>query len=151
MTLSQSRTSVAGDGARGRRHVFLDGRVITVVEPSPDRRQDGRRVLAPGAADAVDLLREGHEVVVIAGEDTVDVDELPSTPTSPQVPDEFPAGSWYITDDETWCEGDRPAGLRSILVGPRRPPGRRPTLRCDIEARDLSAAVMEILVRETMA
>jgi hypothetical protein len=131
--------------------VFVDAGVLTVIEPAPDRRHDGRRVLAPGALEAVQLLGESHDLVVIAEDSLADVESLAGAASSPTVPNGFPPGSWYITDDEAWCEGERPAGLRSILVGPRRPPARRPTLRCDIEARDLSAAVMEILVRETMA
>jgi hypothetical protein len=55
-----------------------------------------------------------------------------------------------LTIDPSVCSGERPAGVRTILVGPRRPPDRRPTARCDVEARDLSAAVMEILVRDTL-
>ena len=133
-----------------RRSAFIDLDVLTVDERSPDRRHEGRRVLAPGAGDALALLREGHDVVVISAA-SLEVPELAGLPTSQALPDMFPGGSWYVTSDDAWCEGDRPSGLRSILVGPRRPPARRPTLRCDIEARDLNAAVMEILVRETMA
>jgi hypothetical protein len=151
MTSSPRRLLADDAVAPDRRRVFVDVGVLMVSEPSPDRRHDGRRVIAPGAADAIQLLLESHEVVVIADAPLEDVDELVAASTSPRVPDAFPTGSWYITGDGAWCEGDRPSGLRSILVGPRRPPGRRPTLRCDIEARDLSAAVMEILVRETMA
>ncbi len=58
--------------------------------------------------------------------------------------------TWVVTADPAWCERERPGGVRTILVGPRRPPGRRPTAHCDIEARDLSAAVIEILAREAM-
>jgi hypothetical protein len=136
--------------ARSRRHVFVDATVLTNIEPSPDRRHEGRRVVASGAADAIQLLLESHEVVIIAPSPLADVPELAERSSTPTVPDEFPAGSWFITADEAWCEGERPTGLRSILVGPRRPPAKRPTLHCDFEARDLSAAVMEILVQETM-
>jgi hypothetical protein len=136
--------------ARERRHVYIDSDVVTVEEPAPDRRHDGRRVVAPGAADAVALLSEGHDVLLVAPT-PIAIAEFASMATTASVPDSFPSGSWYVTADGAWCEGERPNGLRSILVGPRRPPNRRPTRRCDIEARDLNAAVMEILVRETMA
>jgi len=140
-------SDTSGSAQRG---VYIDVAVLTVAEPSPDRRQEPRRVLAPGAADALTLLAEGHDVVVIA-EAPVDVAEVAALPTATSVPESFAPGSWFVTADETWCEGDRPTGLRSILVGPKRPPAKRPTARCDLEARDLNAAVMEILVRETMA
>ena len=150
MTSSPDRASAATSPAT-RRHVFVDGAVLTTVEPSADRRHDGRRIVVPGAAEAVQLLLDGHDVVVITDDSLADVTELGEVPTAPAVPATFPHGSWYVTADGSWCEGDRPTGLRTILVGPKRPPARRPTLRCDIEARDVTAAVMEILVRETMA
>ncbi len=57
---------------------------------------------------------------------------------------------WLIASDEGWSERERPVGVRTIRVGPKRPVGRRPGARFDLEARDLPAAVMEILVRDTM-
>lgn len=148
--MATSGSDVPTSEGHERRHVFIEAGVLLVEEPSPDRRHEARRVLAPGAADAVTLLAEGHEVAVVDGE-SGEAAALSGLVAVATVPTSFPAGSWYITTDETWCEGDRPNGLRSILVGPKRPPARRPTLRCDLEARDLNAAVMEILIRETMA
>jgi hypothetical protein len=131
--------------------VFIDASVVVAEEPARSRSDAPRLAAAPGVGEAVQLLVEGYDVVVLGGQDLEAIPELAGCRAAASMPDAFPTGSWYITGDSDWCEGDRPAGLRSILVGPRRPPARRPTLRCDLEARDLSAAVMEILVRETMA
>jgi hypothetical protein len=65
------------------------------------------------------------------------------------VPDSPPAGSWFVTADADQCEERRP-GFRTLLVGPR-PEGPRPTVRCDASARDIAAAVLEILASEAMA
>ena len=150
MTSSLASTG-APDSAAPRRCVYIDASALTALEQPADRRLESHRVLAPGAADSVQLLVEGHDVVVLGGEDLDGLAGLGAARHEGTMPSDFPSGSWYLTADETWCEGERPNGLRSILVGPRRPPTKRPTLRCDIEARDLTAAVMEILVRETMA
>jgi hypothetical protein len=136
---------------RCRPIVFIDLAVLTADEPPADRRHEPRRVLAQGAADALALLSESHDVSLVTPVSVEGIAELAALPSVAAAPDDVPAGSWYLTGDEGWCEGNRPTGLRSILVGPRRPPAHRPTLRCDLEARDLNAAVMEILVRETMA
>jgi hypothetical protein len=138
---------------RERRQVFVESGVILIDEANDDRRQEVRRVLASGAADAVTLLAEAHDVSVVDanGADASAIDGLPAVPWVAALPASFRAGAWYLTADDSWCDGDRPSGLQSILVGLRRPPGPRPTARCDLEARDLNAAVMEILVRETMA
>src|SRR5262245_61992114 len=147
----ESRARATGSDGQIRRQVFVEPGVLTVVEPSPDRRGPGRRVLGPGVHEALRLLLDNHRVTLIADEPAEDVPELADLPRMDAVPDSIESGSWYVTSEPTWCEGERPSGLRSILVGPRRPPTNRPTLRCDLEARDLNAAVMEILVRETMS
>jgi hypothetical protein len=53
-----------------------------------------------------------------------------------------------VTADPATC-GDRQAGLLTLLVGPRDD-SPRPT-RCDVTARDLAAAVLEILARDAMS
>jgi hypothetical protein len=148
--MATDRTPADRAPDRERRQVFLDAAVLLVEEATSDRRQEPERILVPGAADAVTLLAEGHELTLVdpRGEAAA---LLSAVAAVTQLPPSYRAGAWYITADEAWCEGDRPSGLQSILVGPRRPPARRPTARCDLEARDLNAAVMEILVRETMA
>lgn len=111
---------------------------------------------APGAIDAIDNLREaGHEVLLYrepasSDERLSQVSKLTGltiagSPGQPPAP-----GSWLITADPRHCER-RVAGVRTILVGPRRPPGPRPTAHCDVQARDLGAAAIEILTREAMS
>jgi hypothetical protein len=95
--------------------VFIEASVLLVAEPADDRRQQPSFMLAPGAADAVALLSEGHEVQVVEPPDG-DGATLAGLTAVASVPVDFPHGSWFITADETWCEGDRPNGLRSILV-----------------------------------
>lgn len=95
----------------------------------------------------VHLTDAGQTVVLVAEPDhqaaafetwTSRVDELPSDP---------PRGSWFLTADPGTCH-DRQAGLTTLLIGPRDD-SPRPT-RCDLTARDLSAAVLEILARDAM-
>jgi len=63
------------------------------------------------------------------------------------LPEEPPAGSWYLTADPATCR-DRQPGLRTMLIGPKVD-GPRPT-RCDSTARDLREAVLEILAADAM-
>ena len=92
----------------------------------------------PGAREALAHLGDaGHDVVVVDGD-----------AASAAVAGAGSAG-WLITADPRAC-GRRSATVRTILVGPRRPAPRGPSLRCDLEARDLSTAVLEILSREAM-
>lgn len=116
-----------------------------------DDRESGR--VAPHALEAVTNLQEaGHEVVLLVdpgrprerGSDPRWLADLPSEagPPTPR--------SWLVTVDPRRCE-HRPPGVRTILIGPRQPPGPRPTAHCDVVARDLAAAVLEILAREAMS
>jgi len=75
---------------------------------------------------------------------------LPGLDTISELPDDPPPDSWLVTTDPAWCERPRPSGLRTILIGPRQSPGPRRSAYCDVIARDLSAAVMEILTRQVM-
>ena len=104
------------------------------------------------ALSTLGLLADTHDVVVLsAGRPAGRRRSRERFVTTAELPPEPAAGAWLLTVDPSVCSGERPAGVRTILVGPRRPPDRRPTARCDVEARDLSAAVMEILVRDTLA
>ena len=138
------------DQVRRSGMVFLDRGVITVLEPAPDRRGPGRLVAVSGVVESLALLGDPARLAVIADAPLADAPNSRASTLEPPLPNDIPPGSWFITGDPTWCEGDRPMGLRSILVGPKRPPARRPTLRCDVDARDLTTAMIEILVRETM-
>jgi len=108
--------------------------------------------VVPGVADALSHLADGtHEVVLLAdapprGLEPLDVDMH----CEPALPGRAEPGSWLITDDPEACQ-HVPHGIRTILVGPKRAPTHRPTPRCDLEARDLNAAVIEILASEAMA
>jgi hypothetical protein len=140
--------------------VFIEPAVLFLGQEPEAAGSAVRSASTPGrhALEAVATLREsGHEVAIILGPAgpgahggatprawLVGMEQATEGPGVPS------AGSWLVTADPRRCE-HRPPGVRTILVGPRRPPGPRPTAHCDVLARDLSAAVMEILTREAMA
>ena len=105
----------------------------------------------PGAAEALGHLADSYELVVLGDPPSrvIDAFGVPIRATA-DLPSEPAFGSWLITDDPTSCL-QRPPGLKTILIGPRRPVTNKPTPRCDVEARDLNAAVVEILTREAMS
>lgn len=130
---------------------------VLAIAPEEARAGGGEPVAVPGAVDALGHLADGsHELIVLGDpgrplpsldaleEGTIDVrsEAIPSS--------DLPAGSWLVTDEAEACTRV-PRGVRTILVGPKRAPSHRPTARCDLEARDLAAAVMEILAREAMS
>jgi hypothetical protein len=131
--------------------VYVERDVIVVEDPDAERRRERGETLAPDVLATLGLLADTHDVIVLTAEPLPRSDGQPTLATAAELPVEHPAGGWLLTVDPAVCAGDRPTGIRTILVGPRRPPDRRPTARCDVEARDLSAAVMEILVRDTMS
>lgn len=108
--------------------------------------------LVSGAAEALDhLVDAGHELHLLGALPTGAVDQLPMAlePASEADVDRARV-AWLIVADPEECRTRRRAGLRTIYVGPRRPPQHRPTGRCDLEARDLSSAVIEILTQDAM-
>ena len=115
-----------------------------------DRAGDASSPL-PGAAAALGHLADSYELVVLRDPEpeVLEALDVPIRGGS-GLPSEAAHGSWLITDDPWTCV-DRPPGLQTILVGPRRPPTNRPAPRCDVEARDLNAAVVEILTRQAMS
>lgn len=121
------------------------------AEAAADPRRDPRPALLSGVHATLERLADTHDVVIVSAEPLSPETAGPGLLVVAQLPAEHPAGSWLLTSDPAVCAGDRPPGLRTLLVGPRRPPDRRPTAHCDEEARDLAAAVMEILVRDTLA
>jgi hypothetical protein len=132
--------------------VYLDA---TAIKLGGGETPAGSGHPAPRAVDAIGNLREaGHEVLLFR-DPTASAEDLSvlaslaglTVGTSEQAPG---PGSWLITADPRHCER-RLAGVRTILVGPRRPPGPRPTAHCDAAARDLTAAAIEILTREAMS
>jgi hypothetical protein len=104
----------------------------------------------PDAADhLVHLVDTGHRLVLVGDAPAPVAEALPSAAQAVEMPDRVTAGSWYVSSDPAMC-GERRAGLRTLLVGPRLAPSPRPAPRCDAEARDLATAVLEILGRDVM-
>ena len=105
---------------------------------------------APDAADQfAHLVDAGQRVIFIgAGAEAV-MTTLPDSPTHDRLPDDPIRGSWFVTAEPTRC-AKRPAGIRSLLIDPRT--GHSPVQgrRCDMDARDLAAAVLEILTHDAM-
>jgi len=129
--------------------IYVDSSAIAL--PAPGNPSDPEPIAAPGAAEAIRHLAESDcEVVLLADRPLPRLGELPDgvsvTPTMPT-----PAGpdAWFVTSDPEGPWG-RPRGTRTVLVGPRRAPGPLPLPRFDVEARDLSSAVIEILTRQAM-
>jgi hypothetical protein len=109
---------------------------------------DGSAVLESGAGDWLShLLDADHELVLVAPTDHPGASLMAWAGHLSAMPDPPAPGSWYVTADPDTC-GDRQAGLRTMLVGPREG-GTRPT-RCDGTARDLREAVLEILAANAM-
>lgn len=143
--------------------VYLDPSGTILARPSGRRGSDGQRLL-PGAVDALQRLCDEHyDVVVLSDRPIEPLQDLgealrfaAAPPDVAAVEATRPRGSgpaprsWLIAADEGWSERSRPAGLRTIRVGPRLPESHRPTARFDLEARDLNAAVLEILVRDML-
>jgi hypothetical protein len=130
--------------------VYVERDLIVTADPGVERRRERVESLLPDALSTLALLADTHDLVVLTADPLPDVEGAAGLVTTSSLPTEHPDGAWLLTVDPAVCSGERPPGVRTILVGPRRPPDRRPTARCDLEARDLSAAVMEILVRDTM-
>lgn len=106
---------------------------------------------AAGTPDAADQLRHltdtGHRVLVLGDLPQALADASILTATA--LPPKPPAGSWLLTANLELCADRRPP-LQTMLLGPRPAPSPRPAPRCDADARDLAAAVLEILRREAM-
>ena len=129
--------------------IYLEPRVM--APPTGGELHDDGAAPTAGTIEALGHLAETYELVVLGDPPARVLDAFDGPVRSAQeVPPEPAHGSWLITDDPTSCV-HRPPGLRTILVGPRRAPTNKPTPRCDVEARDLSAAVVEILTREAMS
>ena len=105
----------------------------------------------PGAPDAVrHLVEAGFDVVLLAPEG----EPVPHLPVdvrrASELPDHLDQDTWYLTGEPNPSFG-RPRGGTTVLVGPRRPPGRLPLPRFDLQTRDMASAAMEILTRDAMA
>jgi hypothetical protein len=94
------------------------------------------------------LVDAGHELVLVdqPDESAADLRKLAVriVDAVPQLADER---GWYLTDDVEHCR-EMTARVRTVLIGAAPPAGS--IHRCDAVARDLQAAVMEILASEAM-
>jgi len=132
--------------------VFFERGAILLAQPDEQRRKPPSWVPVPGVTEQIRYLADaGIDVALVAAEIPLDLSRsLPNLTTVDELPAKPPPDSWLVTTDAAWCEKPRPAGLHTILVGPRKTPGPRRSTYCDIVARDLSAAVMDILTRQVM-
>lgn len=125
--------------------VYFDPGVILA---RPDAEEIDESAIASDAAEQLRTLADtGHEVVVMTDRPLALPEDFPAVVAMPR-PDSA-RDAWLLTTDPEHC-GRRYPGVRSILVGPG--PGTRKAAihRCDIQARDLKSAVIEILAREAM-
>jgi hypothetical protein len=130
--------------------VYLDPTALVLPVPSvPD---GGEEHVAPGVGEAVGHLVEAGFQVVLLGESGPDAwpDLPPGVDHALELPEHLDQDAWYLTGDPHPAFG-RPRGGTTVLVGPRRPAGKVPLPRFDLETRDLGAAAMEILTRQAMA
>ena len=111
------------------------------------------RLETPGEASAQlrHLADWGARLVVVADSpldawESLEVDGLRYEPT----PDRGRRGDWWITADPEHCNERPGRGVRSVLIGGAISSSTHPTGRCDIVARDLRGAVLEILSRQAM-
>jgi hypothetical protein len=127
--------------------IYLDPEVIFVRTGAG---QTAHGAVSPGAADALQNLAEtGHDLILLTDTPVALPDGFPRIRQSSRI-DPAPSTSWFLTADPESC-GDRRAGLRTMLVGPGPATRRAVIQRCDVQTRDLGAAVIEILAREAMA
>ncbi len=145
--------------------VYLDPSGTIVSRTRGRRLGEEHTTLLPGALEAIQRLCDQDYDVVVLSKRPLDPlanlrdgvryeaaapDELGSDGDRPRRGQGPTPRSWLIAADDGWGEWNRPAGMRTIRVGPRRSESHRPTARFDIEARDLGAAVLEILVQDTL-
>jgi hypothetical protein len=127
--------------------------VTTIYVDQGAIMESSRGVRGPdeGSLRSLGFLREaGHEVILVvepslepgallAGDwMTIDVASVPLRPDHP---------GWYLTTEVDRCQG-RSAHLRTVLIG--MSPTASAIHRCDTLARDVPAAVLEILAAEAM-
>ncbi len=129
---------------------FEGARVTHVyIDPSAMSISSAGATSATPAAPLDHLLEAGMSVTLLGTPPAVD--PFPAgVEVGGTLPDALAADDWFLTGTP-YPESGRPRGGRTVLVGPRLAPGPIPLPRYDVEARDLAAAVMEILTRQAMA
>jgi hypothetical protein len=128
--------------------IYLDPTALVLAAGGTE----GAEHVAPGATDAVaNLVEAGFEVVVLGDAAAEPLRALPrAVGHAAELPEHLDPDAWYLTGEPHPVFG-RPRGGTTVLVGPRRPAGKLPLPRFDMEARDLPSAAMEILTRQAMA
>ena len=128
--------------------IYLDPTALVLLTGGTE----GAEHVAPGATEAVaNLVEAGFEVVILGNASARPLRELPnSVGHVDELPAHLDQDAWYLTGEPHPVYG-RPRGGTTVLVGPRRPAGKLPPPRFDMEARDLPSAAMEILTRQAMA
>jgi hypothetical protein len=110
---------------------------------------DASLASVPGAASHVaHLVDAGHDIAFVGASAGVAAAH-PGVPVLDRLPAEPVRGSWFVTSEPARC-ADRPAGVRTLLIGPRVDRSTLQKPRCNSEARDLGAAVLEILTHDAM-
>ena len=128
--------------------IYVDPDAVTIEGGgSPDSSEhtpDAEAVRALGY-----LIDAGHDIFVVtpAGEQVSADLKGVARETVPEVPESHDAGAWYLTRDVERCIG-LSARVRTVLIGAA--PASGAIHRCDAVARDVQAAVMEILAAEAM-
>lgn len=105
--------------------------------------------MSGAAGQLAHLLDTGHRLILVGDCPTSVRDHLPAAAAVDALPGAVSSGSWRLSDDPASC-GERLPGLQILLVGPRLAASPQRMPRCDAAARDLAAAVLEILGREVM-
>ena len=127
--------------------VYLDPSAVLLEAPGVGSHEPQA---VPGATKALQDLADSVDEVVVVSAERLPALELPSTVhVAEELPSTMDSDSWFVTADpeSIRVRSDSP---RTVLVGPKRAPGPLPLPRVDVEARDLSAAVIEILTRQAM-
>lgn len=119
------------------------------VDPSAMSISSAGATSATPAAPLEHLVEAGITVVLLGAPDAA-VDPIPpGVEVGGTLPDSLDSDDWFLSGTP-YPEAGRPRGGRTVLVGPRHAPGPIPLPRFDVAARDLTAAVMEILTRQAM-
>lgn len=97
------------------------------------------------------LAESGAELVVVSHGPLADWDELGiASLRYERSAERGRRGDWWLTADPADCARRPGRGVVSMLIGGTLAASVGPTARCDLSARDLRGAVLEILSREAM-